>query len=102
MAMLDELFTRYGYPADEMNEKIWFCFSRAGQIANGGKRTRKALSTFTTLPKAEQPFSTRTKTRQQANLLLINKRGREIFPSSKIFTQCQPVALKFSVFFQLF
>lgn len=32
MAMLDELFTRYGYPADEMNEKIWFCFRRADKI----------------------------------------------------------------------
>lgn len=32
MATLDEVFTRYGYPADEMNEKIWFCFRRADKI----------------------------------------------------------------------
>ena len=32
MATLDEVFTRYGYPADEMNEKIWFCFRRANKI----------------------------------------------------------------------
>lgn len=32
MATLDELFTRYGYPADEMNEKIYFYFTRADKI----------------------------------------------------------------------
>ena len=32
MATLDELFTRYGYPADEMNEKIYFYFRRADKI----------------------------------------------------------------------
>ena len=32
MATLDELFTRYGHPADEMNEKIWFYFRRADKI----------------------------------------------------------------------
>ncbi len=32
MATLEEVFTRYGYPADEMNEKIWFCFRRADKI----------------------------------------------------------------------
>lgn len=46
MAMLDELFTRYGYPADEMNEKIWFCFRRAGHIANGGKEDAQSLINF--------------------------------------------------------
>ena len=32
MATLEEVFTRYGYPADEMNEKIWFYFRRADKI----------------------------------------------------------------------
>lgn len=32
MATLDELFTRYGHPADEMNEKIYFYFARADKI----------------------------------------------------------------------
>ena len=32
MATLDEVFTRYGYPADEMNEKIYFYFRRADKI----------------------------------------------------------------------
>ena len=32
MASLDELFTRYGYPSDEMNEKIYFYFTRADKI----------------------------------------------------------------------
>ena len=32
MTTLDELFTRYGYPADEMNEKIYFYFRRADKI----------------------------------------------------------------------
>lgn len=32
MATLDELFSRYGYPADEMNEKIYFYFTRADKI----------------------------------------------------------------------
>ena len=32
MATLDELFSRYGHPADEMNEKIYFYFTRADKI----------------------------------------------------------------------
>ena len=32
MATLDELFSRYGSPADEMNEKIYFYFTRADKI----------------------------------------------------------------------
>ncbi len=32
MLKLDELFSRYGNPADEMNEKIWFYFRRADKI----------------------------------------------------------------------
>lgn len=32
MTTLDEVFTRYGYPADEMNEKIYFYFTRADKI----------------------------------------------------------------------
>ena len=32
MATLDELFSRYGPPADEMNEKIYFYFTRADKI----------------------------------------------------------------------
>lgn len=32
MATLEEVFTRYGYPADEMNEKIYFYFRRADKI----------------------------------------------------------------------
>lgn len=32
MTTLDELFTRYGYPADEMNKKIYFYFRRADKI----------------------------------------------------------------------
>ena len=32
MATLDELFTRYGYPADEINERIYFYFRRADKI----------------------------------------------------------------------
>ena len=32
MATLDDLFSRYGYPSDEMNEKIYFYFTRADKI----------------------------------------------------------------------
>lgn len=32
MVTLDELFSRYGHPADEMNEKIYFYFTRADKI----------------------------------------------------------------------
>lgn len=32
MTTLDELFSRYGHPADEMNEKIYFYFTRADKI----------------------------------------------------------------------
>ena len=32
MATLDEIFTKYGHPADEMNEKIYFYFRRADKI----------------------------------------------------------------------
>ena len=32
MATLDEIFTRYGHPADEMNERICFYFQRADKI----------------------------------------------------------------------
>lgn len=32
MVTLDELFSRYGHPANEMNEKIYFYFTRADKI----------------------------------------------------------------------
>lgn len=37
MATLDELFSRYGSPADEMNEKIYFYFTRADKIETFNK-----------------------------------------------------------------
>ena len=37
MATLDELFSRYGSPADEMNEKVYFYFIRADKIETFSK-----------------------------------------------------------------
>ena len=37
MTTLDEIFTRYGYPADEMNERICFYFRRADKIETFGR-----------------------------------------------------------------